>query len=83
MTQGSPFPILWGSDWIRFGKGILVGGVDIDATYSGWAEDGNYSLESFAAHSKGSKNQNDKCRAPNGCRCHGISKNGEARPVNR
>jgi TonB-linked SusC/RagA family outer membrane protein len=38
VVQGSPFPILYGSDFIRFGEGTLVGGVDIDNTYSGWSE---------------------------------------------
>ncbi len=38
VVQGHQFPILYGSDWVRFGRGELVGGVDIDATYSGWSE---------------------------------------------
>ncbi len=42
VTQGSPFPILWGNDWIRFGRGLTVGGVDIDNTYTGWSEDDLY-----------------------------------------
>jgi TonB-linked SusC/RagA family outer membrane protein len=38
VVQGHPFPILFGGDWIRFGRGLTVGGVDIDNTYSGWTE---------------------------------------------
>ena len=28
----------YGGDWVRFGRGTVVGGVDIDDTYSGWEE---------------------------------------------
>jgi TonB-linked SusC/RagA family outer membrane protein len=32
-----PFGTFYGSDFVRFGRGILVDGADIDATYSGWS----------------------------------------------
>jgi TonB-linked SusC/RagA family outer membrane protein len=34
VVQDQPFPVFFGDDWVRFGRGIIVGGVDIDATYS-------------------------------------------------
>jgi TonB-linked SusC/RagA family outer membrane protein len=38
VVQGHPFPVIYGDQFIRFGRGRSVGGVDIDATYSGWTE---------------------------------------------
>jgi TonB-linked SusC/RagA family outer membrane protein len=38
VVPGYPFPIIWGTDWVRFGRGEAVGGVDIDNAYSGWTE---------------------------------------------
>jgi TonB-linked SusC/RagA family outer membrane protein len=34
--QGYPVPVIRGYDYVRFGKGIVYNGVDIDKTYSGW-----------------------------------------------
>jgi hypothetical protein len=33
--HGYPMGVLYGTDFVRFGRGTLVGGVDIDATYGG------------------------------------------------
>ncbi len=32
-----PLPVLRGYDYVRFGRGVKVGGVDIDKTYTGWS----------------------------------------------
>jgi hypothetical protein len=34
--KGYPVPVIRGYDYVRFGRGIVYGGVDIDKTYSGW-----------------------------------------------
>ena len=33
-----PFPVFWGNDFVRFGRDLTVGGVNIDSTYSDWSE---------------------------------------------
>jgi TonB-linked SusC/RagA family outer membrane protein len=33
IVQGQPFPVLYGRDFVRFGRGIIQGGVDIDEAY--------------------------------------------------
>lgn len=33
LVQGQPFPVLYGGDFIRFGRGSIVGGVDIDQAF--------------------------------------------------
>jgi len=33
IVQGQPFPVFFGNDFIRFGRGSIVGGVDIDVAY--------------------------------------------------
>lgn len=45
--QGYPLGVLYGYDYVRFGRGVVVDGVNIDQAYSGWqpgdlyiAEDG-------------------------------------------
>ncbi len=42
VVQGSPFPVIYGDDWVRFGRGETVGAVDIDNAYSGWSEGDKY-----------------------------------------
>ncbi len=39
VTEGHPYGVLWGTDFVRFGRGLTVEGVDIDNTY-GRAEPG-------------------------------------------
>lgn len=34
--KGFPVPVIRGYDYVRFGRGIVYNGVDIDKTYSGW-----------------------------------------------
>ncbi len=34
--KGSPLPVIRGYDFVRFGSGVIFGGVNIDKTYSGW-----------------------------------------------
>ena len=34
LVEGHPFGVLWGSDFVRFGRGLLVGGVDIDKAFA-------------------------------------------------
>ncbi len=35
IVQGQPFPVFFGRDFVRFGRSLLVSGVDIDQTYAG------------------------------------------------
>jgi TonB-linked SusC/RagA family outer membrane protein len=37
-VEGHGFGALWGEDFVRFGRGEIVDGTDIDATYTGWSE---------------------------------------------
>ncbi len=37
ITKCYPIGVFYGNDFVRFGNGSTVGGVDIDATYSGWS----------------------------------------------
>lgn len=36
VIEGQPYGVFRGSDYLRFGRGIIYKGVDIDKTYSGW-----------------------------------------------
>ena len=36
VSEGYPFGILRSADYVRFGREVVVNGVDIDQTYSGW-----------------------------------------------
>jgi TonB-linked SusC/RagA family outer membrane protein len=38
VIPGYQLPVLYGTDFHRFGRGDLVGGVDIDNAFSGWSE---------------------------------------------
>lgn len=35
--KGFPLPIIRGYDYVKFGRGVIYNGVDIDKTYSGWS----------------------------------------------
>ena len=45
-TEGYPFGVLLGSDYIRFGRSSAVQGIDIDSTYTGWNSGDLYISES-------------------------------------
>lgn len=34
--MGFPLPVIRGYDYVKFGRGVVYSGVDIDKTYSGW-----------------------------------------------
>lgn len=36
VIEGQPVGVFRGSDYLRFGRGVIYNGVDIDKTYSGW-----------------------------------------------
>jgi TonB-linked SusC/RagA family outer membrane protein len=36
VIEGQPLGVFYGSDYIRFGRGVVYNGVDIDKQYSGW-----------------------------------------------
>jgi len=35
--MGSPLPVIRGYDYVKFGRGVVYNGVDIDKTYTGWS----------------------------------------------
>jgi TonB-linked SusC/RagA family outer membrane protein len=37
VVQGHPFPVFFGYDFMRFGRDLTVGTVNIDSTYAGWS----------------------------------------------
>jgi len=36
--MGQPLPVIRGYDYVKFGRGIIYSGVDIDKTYTGWSQ---------------------------------------------
>jgi TonB-linked SusC/RagA family outer membrane protein len=36
LVQDYPYPVLYGADFVRLGRGVVVGADSIDAVYSGW-----------------------------------------------
>ncbi len=35
--MGQPLPVIRGYDYVKFGRGVVYSGVDIDKTYTGWS----------------------------------------------
>ena len=45
VKQGYPIGVFYGYDYIRFGRGIIIDGVNIDQAYSGWKAGDMYIAE--------------------------------------
>ena len=45
VKQGYPIGVFYGYDYVRFGRGVIIDGVNIDQAYSGWKEGDLYIAE--------------------------------------